>query len=132
MIFYCAATGNPVPKITWIKDGKTLAEGNTLSFETNRNQSGKYLCLAQNGLNVTVNVTASLDVQCKYGVKEQNFNYVTCYLSSARLVAHKASNNYNNNKFRQKCISLLELIMVSNKIQYNKTEQYDTFINSSK
>ena len=63
--FHCNTTGNPTPKITWIKDGKTVARGETLSFETNRNQSGKYWCLAENGLNSTVNASANLDVQCK-------------------------------------------------------------------
>ena len=66
-MFSCAATGNPNPKITWIKSGKTVAEGDTLSFEAFRNQSGEYWCLAENGLNETVNTSAYLDVQCKYG-----------------------------------------------------------------
>lgn len=64
--FHCTATGNPVPKVTWIKDGKILAKGETLSFTTNRNQSGVYWCAADNGLNSTVNASALLDVQCKY------------------------------------------------------------------
>ena len=64
--FHCNAIGNPVPKIKWIKDGETVASGNTLSFiNTNRNQSGKYWCLAENGLNLTANASADLDVQCK-------------------------------------------------------------------
>ena len=63
--FQCAATGNPVPKITWVKDGMTVSQEETLKFETNRNDSGKYWCLAENGLNSTVNAGANLDVQCK-------------------------------------------------------------------
>ena len=43
-----------------------MAEGETLSFDTNRNQSGKYWCSADNGLSVVVNASANLDVQCKY------------------------------------------------------------------
>lgn len=65
-IFFCNATGNPIPKITWMKDGEIVGQGDTLSFETSRNQSGKYLCSAENGLNSTVNSTANLDVQCMY------------------------------------------------------------------
>ena len=54
-----------MPKITWVKDGEAVAEGETLSFETKRNQSGKYWCLAENGFNSTANASAILDVQCK-------------------------------------------------------------------
>lgn len=64
--FRCTASGNPIPEIKWIKDGKTLAEGDTLSLKTNRTQSGKYWCSAQNGVKSAVNASANLDVQCKY------------------------------------------------------------------
>ena len=66
--FFCNASGNPSPKITWSKDGEILTEGETLSFEANRNQSGEYWCSAENGLSVAVNASAHLDVQCKYSV----------------------------------------------------------------
>ena len=64
--FHCTATGNPTPKITWIKDGKTVDTGDKLTFNALRSQSGRYWCLAENGLKVTVNASAYLDVQCEY------------------------------------------------------------------
>lgn len=67
-MFNCTATGNPTPKITWLKDGKTMATGDSLSFETNRTHSGKYWCLAENGLEIAINASAYLDVQCKYSL----------------------------------------------------------------
>ena len=36
-----------------------------LSFKAKRGDSGKYWCTAENGLDVTVNFSAYLDVQCK-------------------------------------------------------------------
>lgn len=64
--FHCNATGNPAPKIMWHKDGKTVGTGDTLSFTVNRNQSGRYWCSAENGLDVKLNASALLDVQCKF------------------------------------------------------------------
>ena len=64
--FHCNATGNPTPKIIWIKDGKPVGKGNTMSFKANRTHWGKYWCSAENGLNSTANASANLDVQCKY------------------------------------------------------------------
>ena len=66
LTLHCTAIGNPTPKITWTKDGNTVAQGDTMSFKANRNHSGKYLCSAENGLDITVNASAYLDVQCKY------------------------------------------------------------------
>ena len=63
--FHCEATGNPTPTIKWIRDGKTVVTGETLSFETKRKDSGKYWCLTDNGLNSTANASAYLDVQCE-------------------------------------------------------------------
>ena len=63
--FRCSATGNPTPNITWTKDGKGVGSGNILRFQTNRNQSGKYWCSAENGLNITADGSAFLNVLCK-------------------------------------------------------------------
>ena len=66
-VFYCNASGNPAPSITWLKDGTTVGTGNTLRFDiTWRYQAGRYWCKAQNGLNVTIITSADLNVQCKY------------------------------------------------------------------
>ena len=65
--FQCTAIGNPVPKIKWIKDGKTVGVGDTLTFGALRSHSGIYWCLAENGLNFIANASAYLNVQCKYG-----------------------------------------------------------------
>ena len=64
--FFCNATSDPTSKITWTKDGKTVGEGDTLSFVTERNQSGEYWCSADNGLTSTLNASVNLDVQCEY------------------------------------------------------------------
>ena len=65
--FHCAATGNPVPRITWIKDGMTVHRGESLRFTALRNHSGMYWCSVDNGLNVTIKARTFLSVQCKYG-----------------------------------------------------------------
>ena len=62
---YCSATGNPTPTITWLVDGEILASGNAFKFVANRTHSGQYWCSVENGLNVRINASAQLDVQCK-------------------------------------------------------------------
>ena len=50
-----------------MKNGTSVSDEDTLAFETSRNDSGKYWCLAKNGLGDAINTTVYLDVQCKFG-----------------------------------------------------------------
>ena len=43
-----------------------MATGERLSFEANRDNSGKYWCSADNGLSAAPNASANLDVQCEF------------------------------------------------------------------
>ena len=75
--FSCNASGNPVPTITWTRNGSVLtssvlrisfgAESRELTIRiVNRKDRGEYRCVANNSVgNVTSNA-ATLDVQCKY------------------------------------------------------------------
>ena len=63
--FHCTADGHPVPHITWSKNGETVGTGETLRFEIQRKDSGKYWCTADNGFNKTVNASAYLKALCK-------------------------------------------------------------------
>ena len=77
MTLSCNASGNPVPTITWTRNGSVLtssvprisfgAESRELTITTiNKADSGEYRCVANNSEgNVTSNA-ATLDVQCKY------------------------------------------------------------------
>ena len=67
--FHCAATGNPTPKITWTKDGKTVGTGSKLTFVALRSLAGQYWCSADNGLSAGVKANAYLHVLCKYQPK---------------------------------------------------------------
>ena len=88
--FSCNAAGNPTPTIKWLNDGHIVGTGNTLSFQVLRNQSGYYLCSADNELNVTVNASAYLEVHCKYGISQVNTCTVLlkCKLPLSRDVSH--------------------------------------------
>ena len=58
-----------------------MATGETLSFETFRNQSGKYWCIVKNGLNLTVNASVNLDVQCMYDLTSLFYVSAICDIS---------------------------------------------------
>ncbi|XP_074608784.1 hemicentin-1-like [Acropora palmata] len=73
----CSATGNPIPKITWFKDGKAIGSGETLSLNVQRNVAGKYWCSADNSVGEAVNASADIDVQCEY-------MYQSLFLEDAR------------------------------------------------
>lgn len=49
-----------------MKDGKKESQGDTLKFKADRSNAGKYWCSAENGLGISDNSSAYLDVQCKY------------------------------------------------------------------
>ena len=73
----CNASGNPLPAMSWTRDGSLVSSGDQrISFEArnrrltitnvSRVDSGEYRCVADNSEgNDTSNVT-TLDVQCKY------------------------------------------------------------------
>lgn len=74
---FCNGTGNPLPRITWLKNGKVLANltlryqlvNNAISL-TIRNSSGydggSYQCLLQNIVGELISPTAFVDVYSKF------------------------------------------------------------------
>ena len=74
--FYCNATGNPLPAISWKKDGHSIgsnsriscsAESNKLTIiNVYRTDSGKYHCVAANSIGNASSGAATLVVECKY------------------------------------------------------------------
>ena len=66
---FCNATGKPAPNITWtrVSEDEVLFVGNPWNISNiNRNYSGTYLCVADNGVSSPVNSTISINVLCKY------------------------------------------------------------------
>ena len=75
--FFCNASGNPVPTITWTRNGSVLtssvarisfgAESRELTITSiNRADSGEYRCVANNNEGNVTSDAATLDVQCEY------------------------------------------------------------------
>ena len=73
----CDATGNPVPTISWTKDGSAVDTSNnsriSLSddnkqltiMNVKRTDSGKYRCTAKNNIGTDTSNATAVDVQCK-------------------------------------------------------------------
>ena len=74
---FCNASGNPVPTISWTRNGSVLtssvlrisfgAESRELTITiVNRTDRGEYRCAANNSVGIVTSNAATLDVQCKY------------------------------------------------------------------
>jgi len=74
----CNATANPLPTISWTKNGSPVeisSNSSRISFSddeeqftitnVSRTDSGEYRCVANNELGDDTSSAASLDVQCK-------------------------------------------------------------------
>ena len=87
----CNATGNPAPKISWIKDRYHVTNNSEISFAADNKQltitnvrrtdSGEYRCVASNSLGNDTTSPAKLDVQCKW-------NICCCFIVWSRLVSY--------------------------------------------
>ena len=74
----CSAGGNPVPTISWTKNGSPIntVAYSSISFSEDKKQlnimnvsridSGEYRCVANNSVGNATSDAATLDVQCKY------------------------------------------------------------------
>ena len=77
MTLSCNASGNPVPEISWTRDGSLVSSGDQrISFDAGNRQltitnvsradSGEYRCVADNSEGNDTSNATTLDVQCKY------------------------------------------------------------------
>ena len=74
--FYCNATGNPLPAISWKKDGHSIGNNSRISYSAEsselriidvyRTDRGKYHCVASNSIGNASSDAATLVVECKY------------------------------------------------------------------
>ena len=88
----CNADGNPVPTISWTRNGSPLDTSNNsrISFSEGKKQlnitnvsrtdSGEYQCVASNSLGNDASNAATLDVQCK---DLNMLNFIPSYLLKA-------------------------------------------------
>ena len=75
MTLSCDDTGNPVPTISWTKDGSPISSNSSVSLSAdnkrlsitnvNRNDSGEYRCVTTNSVGNEISIAAIVDVQCK-------------------------------------------------------------------
>ena len=75
MTLYCNATGNPVPTISWIKDGYPISNSFSIVLSpsheqltitnVNRIDHGDYECLATNRVGTDTSNAFTINVQCK-------------------------------------------------------------------
>lgn len=86
----CNATGNPVLKISWFKDGSYITRSSTINLSADqkhltinnmsRTDGGEYLCVVKSNLG-NYSITAfKLDVHCEYyGICISHFHhYIFC------------------------------------------------------
>ena len=72
---YCNATGNPVPTISWYKNGYPINNSFSTIFspsheqltirKVNRIDSGDYTCRAKNRVGTDTSNASTINVQCK-------------------------------------------------------------------
>ena len=77
LMLTCNAVGNPIPSISWTKDGSVInANGDPRIIFTDQNKKlsimnvtrvddGQYRCVASNSLGNATSNASTLDVQCK-------------------------------------------------------------------
>ena len=81
MTLSCNASGDPVPTISWTKDGSIISASGDwrISFgadnkvliisNVSREDEGEYRCVANNSLGNASSNAAFLNVRCKFGLK---------------------------------------------------------------
>ena len=74
--FSCNSTANPLPTTSWTKDKSPITNDSRISYSVvnkvltimnvNRNDSGKYRCVASNKLGNDTSKATKLNVKCKF------------------------------------------------------------------
>lgn len=71
----CLATGHPIPKINWTRNGVFVDTGSPLRLNVTIKNNGEcYTCIVYNGIPPDKSVTLCLDVRCEYS----NTMYLKC------------------------------------------------------